>query len=122
MLVHPATTWYICIRISNLVRFANDRKGATPWTIFLSSVDPIPGQKDTFRLFWGAGDGNTGTGIVKVSIPSNDGVDEVVHSPPLWRGAVSNSSVVALEPLDIRSFVPSLKTDDGGDLQVRILH
>ena len=42
--------------------------GANPWTIFLPSADPIPGRKDTFRVWFGAGDGNTGTAVVKVTV------------------------------------------------------
>jgi hypothetical protein len=46
-------------------------KGANPWTLFMPSADPVPGTKDTFRVFWGAGDGNTGTGIVRVTVPTH---------------------------------------------------
>ena len=50
--------------------------GANPWTIFLPSADPLPGQRDSFRVWWGAGDGSTGTGIVKVTMSREDTIDD----------------------------------------------
>ena len=63
-------------------------KGATPWTLFLPSADPIPGEKDTFRVFWGAGDGNTGTGVVRVTVPQ-DKRETVQESTQSSRGPPS---------------------------------
>ena len=34
--------------------------------IFMCSATPLPGEQDAFRLFFGGGDGNVGTAIVRV--------------------------------------------------------
>ena len=44
--------------------------GQNPDTIFLCSATPTGRKADEFRLFWGAGDGNVGTGIVEVTVPA----------------------------------------------------
>jgi predicted GH43/DUF377 family glycosyl hydrolase len=36
--------------------------------IFLCSATPMASGKDKFRLYFGGGDGNVGTGVVQVSI------------------------------------------------------
>lgn len=35
--------------------------------IFLCSATPLPGKQDTYRLFFGAGDGNVGTATVQIT-------------------------------------------------------
>ena len=36
-------------------------------TLFVTSVIPLPGQVDTFRVFYGAADANVATAIVQVT-------------------------------------------------------
>jgi hypothetical protein len=36
-------------------------------TTFLTSIIPVAGQIDTFRLFWGAADASVATGTLKVT-------------------------------------------------------
>ena len=43
-------------------------KGERHNVIFLSSVVKLEGKKNTFRLFYGAGDGNVGTAVVTVAV------------------------------------------------------
>eukprot|EP01049_Picozoa_sp_SAG25_P005968 SAG25_NODE_428_length_8143_cov_4.172178_6_plen_317_part_00 len=45
--------------------------GENPETIFLSSATPTGRKDDEFRLFFGAGDGNVGTALVQVTLPSS---------------------------------------------------
>jgi predicted GH43/DUF377 family glycosyl hydrolase len=47
-------------------RYAGERKNV----IFLCSATPT-GNKDEFRLFYGAGDGNVGTAVVLVTVDSH---------------------------------------------------
>lgn len=55
-------------------------QGERAWVIFLCSAIPT-GKKDEFRLFWGGGDGNVGTGLVQVTMtPQNRRMRQVASS------------------------------------------